>query len=61
MEDEMDRPTTVTVLELTDAELRLLRNALEVYESAFGHEEADLIAEIKAMRSRLDDVAEHGN
>ena len=35
-------------IELTDEELRLLQNALHAYLDDFGHEEADLLREVKA-------------
>jgi hypothetical protein len=40
-------------LELTDEELRLLRAALHSYLDDFGHEEADLLREIKELMARL--------
>ena len=43
---------TVTV-ELTQKELRLIRNALLAFESDFGHDEADVLAGIREVLHRL--------
>lgn len=40
-------------LELTDQELRLLQAALHSYLDDFGHEEADVLREIKELIARL--------
>jgi hypothetical protein len=40
-------------LELTDDELRLLRTALHSYLDDFGHEEADVLRQIKDLMARL--------
>jgi len=40
-------------IELTDAELRLLRSALHAYLDDFGHEEADVLRAIKAVLAKL--------
>ena len=40
-------------LELTDDELRLVRSALTAYLEDFGHEEADILRELKAILARL--------
>jgi hypothetical protein len=40
-------------IELDDAELKLLRNALKSYLDDFGHEEAALLREIKALIEKL--------
>jgi hypothetical protein len=40
-------------LELTEEELRLLRAALHSYLDDFGHEEADLLREIKELIDKL--------
>jgi hypothetical protein len=40
-------------LELSDDELRLLRAALHSYLDDFGHEEADVLREIKELMARL--------
>jgi len=36
-------------IELTDDELRLLQNALHAYLDDFGHEEADILREVKEL------------
>jgi len=43
----------VATLELTDRELRLLREALKSFLDDFGHEEADVVAELKALLAKL--------
>ena len=40
-------------IELTDAELRLIQNALHAYLDDFGHEEADVLRRIKELIARL--------
>ena len=40
-------------LELTDHELRLLTSALHSYLDDFGHEEADVLREIKELIAKL--------
>jgi hypothetical protein len=40
-------------IEVNDEELRLLRNALKAYLDDFGHEEADLLREIKQLIEKL--------
>ena len=40
-------------IELTDEELRLLQNALHAYLDDFGHEEADVLREIKQLLEKL--------
>ena len=40
-------------IELTDEELRLLNAALHSYLDDFGHEEADVLREIKALIAKL--------
>jgi hypothetical protein len=40
-------------LELTDRELHLLRSALHSFLDDFGHDEADLLREIKALLEKL--------
>jgi hypothetical protein len=55
--------SAVHVLELTDDELRLLRAALHSFFDDFGHEEADVVARIRALMSKLPEVepdAQHG-
>ena len=41
------------IIELTDEELRLLRAALHSYLDDFGHEEADVLREIKQLLEKL--------
>jgi hypothetical protein len=43
----------IHTLELTDDELRMLRAALHSYLDDFGHDEADLLREIKELIERL--------
>ena len=45
-------------LELTDGELRLVSSALHAYLDDFGHEEADLLREIKAVLAKFPSGAE---
>jgi hypothetical protein len=40
-------------LELTDDELRLVRAALHSYLDDFGHEEADVLREVKQLLAKL--------
>jgi hypothetical protein len=40
-------------IELTDEELRILHAALHAYLNDFGHEEADVLREIKALIAKL--------
>jgi len=40
-------------IELTDDELRLLREALRAYLDDFGHDEADVLRAIKAVIAKL--------
>lgn len=41
------------MLELTDEELRLLQAALHAYLDDFGHEEADVLRQIKELLARM--------
>jgi len=43
----------VHTIELTDDELRLVRSALTSYLEDFGHDEADVLREIKAVLAKL--------
>ncbi len=43
----------MTTLELTDEELRLVRSALTAYLEDFGHDEADILRELKAILAKL--------
>ena len=40
-------------IELTDDELRLVRAALMAYLDDFGHEEADVLRDVKALIAKL--------
>jgi hypothetical protein len=40
-------------IELTEEELRLVETALKAYLDDFGHEEADVLREIKALLAKL--------
>ena len=40
-------------LEVTDEELKLIRSALHAYLDDFGHEEADVLREIKQLLEKL--------
>jgi hypothetical protein len=42
-------------IELTPAELRLVHAALKSYLDDFGHDEADVLREIKALLAKLPD------
>ena len=42
-------------IELTDDELRMVRAALHSYLDDFGHEEADVLREIKRLLGKLPD------
>jgi hypothetical protein len=41
------------VIEVTNDELKLIRNALHSYLDDFGHEEADVLREIKQLLDKL--------
>jgi hypothetical protein len=43
----------VHTIELSDEELRLLQAALHSYLDDFGHEEADVLRQVKALIARL--------
>jgi hypothetical protein len=40
-------------IELSAEELRLLREALKAFLDDFGHDEADLVAELRALLAKL--------
>jgi hypothetical protein len=50
----MDATTTPITLELSAREVHLLKSALRSFESAFGHDEGDLLHEIKQLMAKLD-------
>jgi hypothetical protein len=41
------------MIELTDEELRVIRNALQSFLEDFGHDEADVLREIKQVLAKL--------
>jgi hypothetical protein len=43
----------VTVVELTDDELRLVNNALHMFLNAFGHDEADVVQAVQRVLGKL--------
>jgi len=49
----------VATVELTESELRLVREALKSFLDDFGHDEAEIVAEIRALLDKLpaDDAA----
>jgi hypothetical protein len=44
-------------IELTDEELRIVRNALQSFLEDFGHEEADVLRSIKNVLAKLPNPA----
>ena len=44
-------------IELTDDELRVVRNALQSFLEDFGHDEADVLRRIKQVLAKLPDPA----
>ncbi|HKD95625.1 MAG TPA: hypothetical protein VKB43_13040 [Gaiellaceae bacterium] len=42
-------------IELTDEELKLLRNAVRSFMDDFGHEEMDVVRELQALLAKLPD------
>ncbi|MCW2540134.1 MAG: hypothetical protein JWN95_1859 [Frankiales bacterium] len=44
----------MATIELTEAEIKLLRNALIAFEKDFGHDEADVVNAVKRLLARLD-------
>jgi hypothetical protein len=45
---------------LTDAELEMARHALRAYLSAFGHDEATTVSEIKRVIAKLQEAQAEG-
>jgi hypothetical protein len=43
----------VHLIELTDDELRLLREAVKSFLGDFGHHEADIVSQLKALLTKL--------
>jgi hypothetical protein len=48
------------VIHLTDAELETARHALRAYLSAFGHDEAETVGEIKRVIAKLNAAQTEG-
>ena len=48
------------VIHLTDAELETARHALRAYLSAFGHDEAETVGEIKRVIAKLSAAQSEG-
>jgi hypothetical protein len=48
------------VIHLTDAELEMARHALRAYLSAFGHDEAETVGEIKRVIAKLNTAQTDG-
>jgi hypothetical protein len=48
------------VIHLTDAELETARHALRAYLSAFGHDEAQTVGEIRRAIAKLNDAQMEG-
>ncbi|MDV3220972.1 hypothetical protein [Intrasporangium sp.] len=48
----------MNTVHLSDAELALTRHAMRAYLSTFGHDEADVLAQVKSVIAKLD-AAEH--
>lgn len=46
----------MNTIHLTDAELEMARHALRAYRLAFGHDEADTLAEINRVVAKLRDA-----
>jgi hypothetical protein len=42
-------------IEVNDEELRLLRNAVHAFMDDFGHEEVDVLRQLKALLAKLPD------
>jgi hypothetical protein len=47
----------MTTIELTDEELRLLLAAVHSYLDDFGHEEADVLRQVKQLLAKLQSAA----
>ena len=48
------------VIHVTDAELETARHALRAYLSAFGHDEAETVGEIKRVIAKLNTAQSEG-
>jgi hypothetical protein len=53
----MDGTTTTITFDLSPREGHLLKSALRSFETAFGHDEGDLLHEIKQLMAKLDEEA----
>ena len=51
-------PSSMHTIELSEEELRLVRAALRSYLDDFGHEEADVLRQIKQLIAKLPQRAE---
>jgi len=47
----------MTTIELTPDELRLVREALQAFLDDFGHDEMDVVRQVKALLGKLPDEA----
>jgi hypothetical protein len=45
--------TRMATVELTDAELRIVRSALKAFRDDFGHNEADVVRQIQAVLAKI--------
>lgn len=43
----------MTIVELTDDEVRLVNNALQTFLSAFGHDEAEMVHAVQRLLDKL--------
>ena len=48
------------MIHVTDAELETARHALRAYLSAFGHDEAETVGEIRRVIAKLDAAQQEG-
>lgn len=44
----------MNTIHLTDAELAMVRNGMLTYLRSFGHDEADVVAQVKDVLAKLD-------
>jgi len=50
----------MNTIHLTDEELEMARHALQAYLNAFGHNEADTVAQIRRVIGKLDTASGDG-
>lgn len=50
----------VNTIHLSDAELALTRHAMLAYLSTFGHDEADILAQVRSVLAKLDSAEHEG-